>query len=56
VIRFNGGITKGFEQHVGSKTTVRLANTQHLGVFESEVGLARFTHVHFAQSSNTFKS
>ena len=78
VIRFNGGVTKGFEPHVvgrcrlslkpklnapgterlklacqellsnfgfkfnlrrynmGTRTTVRLANTQHLGFFESE--------------------
>lgn len=37
VIRFNGGITKGFETHVGTKTTVRLVNTQHLGFYENEV-------------------
>jgi hypothetical protein len=24
VIRFNGGVTKGFERHVGHTTTVRL--------------------------------
>jgi len=36
VIRFNGGVTKGFEPHVGRRTTVRLANTQHLGFFEAE--------------------
>ena len=29
VFRFNGGPTKGFEQHVGSRTTYRLDNTQH---------------------------
>jgi len=36
VIRFNGGITKGFEQYVGTKTTVRLTNTQHMGFHERE--------------------
>ncbi|KAK3266862.1 hypothetical protein CYMTET_24549 [Cymbomonas tetramitiformis] len=36
VIRFNGGITKGFEKHVGSRTTFRLANTQHMGFHEKE--------------------
>jgi hypothetical protein len=36
VLRFNGGITKGFEAHVGTKTTFRLANTQHMGFHERD--------------------
>mmetsp|Transcript_43600 Transcript_43600/g.52740 ORF Transcript_43600/g.52740 Transcript_43600/m.52740 type:complete len:500 (-) Transcript_43600:385-1884(-) len=36
VLRFNGGITKKFEKYVGSKTTIRLANTQHMGFHEKE--------------------
>lgn len=45
VIRFNGGVTKGFELHVGSKTTVRIANTQHMGFHEldSEIVLQHVT-------------
>eukprot|EP00873_Tetraselmis_striata_P035977 jgi/Tetstr1/456241/TSEL_043003.t1 len=34
IIRFNGGITKGFEKHVGSRTTIRILNTQHIGFHE----------------------
>lgn len=36
MLRFNGGITKGFEQYVGTKTTFRLANTQHMGFHERD--------------------
>ena len=31
VIRFNGGPTKGFERHVGAKTSYRITNSQHFG-------------------------
>uniref|UniRef100_A0A061R6Q7 Beta-galactoside alpha--sialyltransferase 2 n=1 Tax=Tetraselmis sp. GSL018 TaxID=582737 RepID=A0A061R6Q7_9CHLO len=34
VIRFNGGITRGFERWVGSRTTFRILNTQHIGFQE----------------------
>ena len=36
VVRFNGGVTKGFEQYVGTNTTFRLANTQHMGFHERD--------------------
>ena len=34
VIRFNGGITKGFEKYVGKRTTYRLANFDHFAFHE----------------------
>ncbi|KAK9814164.1 hypothetical protein WJX72_001483 [[Myrmecia] bisecta] len=34
VMRFNVGPTKGFEEHVGSRTTLRLINTNHAGWHE----------------------
>eukprot|EP00232_Nephroselmis_pyriformis_P007658 CAMPEP_0182881610 /NCGR_PEP_ID=MMETSP0034_2-20130328/17279_1 /TAXON_ID=156128 /ORGANISM="Nephroselmis pyriformis, Strain CCMP717" /LENGTH=270 /DNA_ID=CAMNT_0025014649 /DNA_START=143 /DNA_END=955 /DNA_ORIENTATION=- len=45
VIRFNGGIVKGWEDHVGQRTTLRLANSQHLGFheFEDEVIMQHVT-------------
>ena len=37
VIRFNGGpTTNGLSDYVGSKTTIRFLNTQHLGFHESK--------------------
>lgn len=54
VIRFNGGVTKGFEEHVGRKTTVRLANTQHLGFYESEDEMI-LQHVTIEKSMTAFK-
>jgi hypothetical protein len=54
VIRFNGGITAGFESHVGSRTTVRLANTQHLGFYESADELL-LQHVTVEKSMWAFK-
>ncbi|CAL6281810.1 unnamed protein product [Bathycoccus prasinos] len=38
VIRFNGGITKGFEKYVGKRTTYRLANFDHFAFHEENVG------------------
>ena len=55
VIRFNGGITKGFEEHVGKKTTVRLANTQHLGFYESEDELL-LQHITIEKTMYAFKA
>mmetsp|Transcript_54755 Transcript_54755/g.173911 ORF Transcript_54755/g.173911 Transcript_54755/m.173911 type:complete len:269 (-) Transcript_54755:133-939(-) len=36
VIRFNGGPVKGFEDHVGSRTTWRLCNSEHFGFHDGE--------------------
>ena len=38
VIRFNGGITIGFEKYVGKRTTYRLANFDHFAFHEENVG------------------
>lgn len=35
VFRFNSAPTKGYEKHVGSKTTHRITNTQNWGFHES---------------------
>ena len=45
IIRFNGGPVRGFERHVGSRTTMRLTNTQHMGFreFDDEVVLQHVT-------------
>lgn len=45
VIRFNGGVTRGFEQWVGSHTTIRILNTQHIGFheFDDEILLQHAT-------------
>ena len=45
VIRFNGGVTVGFERHVGSRTTVRFANTQHMGFHEKGKGEIIMQHL-----------
>ncbi|KAK9808629.1 hypothetical protein WJX72_000855 [[Myrmecia] bisecta] len=36
VMRFNSAPTKGFEKHVGSKTTHRITNTQNWGYHETD--------------------
>jgi hypothetical protein len=36
VIRINGAPTVGFEELVGSKTTLRLVNRHHFGFYESD--------------------
>eukprot|EP00959_Pyramimonas_sp_CCMP1952_P263929 5519285-Pyramimonas_sp.AAC.1 len=36
VFRFNSAPTKGYEKHVGKKTTFRITNTQNWGFHESE--------------------
>ena len=45
IFRFNGGPVRGFERHVGARTTIRLANTQHMGFreFDDEVVLQHVT-------------
>ena len=53
VIRFNGGRTKGFERYVGSKTTVRLVNSQHMGFHESEKELL-LQHVTIEKNMDVF--
>lgn len=55
VIRFNGGITKGFEAHVGRKTTVRLVNTQHLGFYEHDDEVL-LQHVTIEKSMAAFRA
>ena len=45
VIRFNGGVTVGLERHVGSRTTVRFANTQHMGFHEKGKGEIIMQHL-----------
>lgn len=36
VIRFNAAPTKGYESHVGTKTTIRIQNVDHLGFREKQ--------------------
>mmetsp|Transcript_58557 Transcript_58557/g.186662 ORF Transcript_58557/g.186662 Transcript_58557/m.186662 type:complete len:474 (+) Transcript_58557:82-1503(+) len=43
VIRFNGAPTKNYEQHVGSKTTIRIQNVDHLGFREKTDQMLIFT-------------
>ena len=47
VMRFNSAPTKGFEKHVGSKTTHRITNTQNWGFheFDDELLLIHFRAV-----------
>eukprot|EP00873_Tetraselmis_striata_P044951 jgi/Tetstr1/465215/TSEL_009921.t1 len=34
IFRFNGGPVRGFERHVGRRTTIRLANTEHFAFYD----------------------
>jgi len=52
VIRFNGGITKGFEKYVGKRTTYRLANFDHFAFHEDDVGSSSSSSSKSSISSN----
>ena len=44
VFRFNSAPTKGFEKHVGSKTTYRITNTQNWGFHEAHTDETLLIH------------
>jgi len=52
VIRFNGGITKGFEKYVGKRTTYRLANFDHFAFHEENVGSSKSSSSSTSSSSS----
>eukprot|EP00899_Mesostigma_viride_P009349 jgi/Mesvir1/18415/Mv14285-RA.2 len=53
VFRFNGGVTQGFQDHVGQKTTIRLVNSQHFAFHEGESEIV-LQHVTSSESLRSY--